>query len=92
VKSWERNQVNSQLSQVRVQLTGESDAACDSGHSSGHQMVQVSVCGGGEFQCSEANIVKSFVINDHALIGVFNQLMDGQGGVVGFNDCVRDLG
>lgn len=51
-------------------------------------MVQVSVSGGCELEGSEADIVKSFVIDDHALIGVLDQLVDGEGSVVGFNDCV----
>jgi len=36
VESGERNQVDSQLSQVGVQLSGESQAASDSGHGDGH--------------------------------------------------------
>ena len=52
-------------------------------------MVQVTISWGGQFQSSEANIVKSFVINDHTLIGIFDQLMYGQGSVVWFNDSVR---
>jgi len=55
-------------------------------------MVQVTIGGGGKLEGSEANIVKGFVIDDHALIGVFDQLMDGKGGVVGFNDGVGHLG
>ena len=51
-------------------------------------MVQVTIGWGGQFQSSEANIIKSFVINDHTFIGVFNQLMDRQGCVVRFNDGV----
>ena len=52
-------------------------------------MVKITIGGGGEFEGSEANIVESFVINDEDHIGVFDQLMDGQGSVVRFNDSVR---
>jgi len=38
-------------------------------------MVKISVSGGGELEGSEADIVEGFVVNDHALIGVFNELM-----------------
>ncbi len=55
-------------------------------------MVQVSVGGGGQFQSSEADVVEGFVVNDHALVGVFDQLMDGEGGVVRFDDGVGDFG
>jgi hypothetical protein len=39
-------------------------------------MVQVTVCWGGEFQGSEADIVESLVINAVCLVGVLNELMD----------------
>jgi len=92
VKSWERNQVDGELSQVRVQLTWESQTAGNSGHSSRDQMVQVTISGGSELEGSEADIVEGFVIDDLDFIGVFDQLMDGEGSVVGFNDGIRDLG
>jgi hypothetical protein len=57
MKSGERDQVNGQFSQIRVQLTGESEAAGDSGHSDGDQMVKITVSGGGQFQSSETDIV-----------------------------------
>ncbi len=52
-------------------------------------MVQIAVGGCGEFQGSEADIVKSFVINDHAFISIFDELMNRKGGVVGLNDSIR---
>ena len=76
MESWEWDQVNGELSQVRVQLTWESKTTGDSGHGSGDEMVQVTIGWGGEFQSSEADIIEGFVVNDHALVGVFDQLMD----------------
>ena len=92
MQSREGNQVDSQFSQVRVELTRESEAASNSGHGSRDEMVKISVSGGGELEGSEADIVEGFVVNDHALVSVFDQLMDGKSGVVGLNDSVRDLG
>ena len=92
MQSGEGDEVDSQLSEIRVELTGESEAAGDSGHGGGDEMVEISVGGGGELEGSEADIVKGFVVNDHALVGVLDQLMDGEGGVVGLNDGVRHLG
>lgn len=46
----------------------------------------------GELESSEANVVESFIVEDHALVGVLHELVDGEGGVVGLNDGVRDLG
>jgi hypothetical protein len=76
VQPWEWNHVDSQFSQIGVQLTWEPQASGNTGHGGADQMVQVSVSWGGEFQSSEANIVQSFVINTVSFIGVFDQLVD----------------
>jgi len=55
-------------------------------------MVKITIGWGGELEGSEADIVKGFVINAHDLIGVLNELMDGEGGVVWLNNGIRDLG
>ena len=91
MESWEWNQVNSKLSEIRVELTWESEAACDTRESSRNEMVKISVGWGGELEGSEADIVKSFVINAHDLIGVLDELMDREGGVVWLNNGIRDL-
>jgi hypothetical protein len=54
-------------------------------------MVQVTVGWGGELQGSEANIVESLVIDTVGLVGVLNELVDGEGGVVRLDDGVRDF-
>ena len=54
-------------------------------------MVKISIGGGGELEGSEADVIQGFVINAHNLIGVFNELMDGEGGIVWLNDGVGDL-
>lgn len=92
VESWEWDQVDGQLSQVRVELSWESEAAGDSGHGGGDEVVKISVGWGGQLQGSEADIVEGLVIDDHALIGVLDQLVDGEGGVVWLNDGIGDLG
>ena len=51
-------------------------------------MVQITVCWGGEFQGSEANVVESLVIDTVSLVGVLNKLVNGQGGVIWFYNCV----
>jgi len=61
VETGEGDQVNSQLSEVRVQLTGETEAAGDTGHGGRDQVVQVTIGGGSKFQGSEADIVQGFV-------------------------------
>jgi len=91
MESWEWDQVNSELSEIRVELTWESKAAGNTGESSRNEMVKITIGWGGELEGSEADIVKSFVINAHNLIGVLNKLMDREGGVVWLNNCIRDL-
>ena len=39
-------------------------------------MVQITVCWCGEFQGSEANVVKSLVVNAVGLVCVFNKLVN----------------
>jgi len=92
VETGEGDEVDTDLSQVRVELTGETEAAGHAGHGGGDQVVKITVGGGGELEGTEADVVKGFVVNAHNLIGVFDELMDREGGVVGLNDGVGDLG
>jgi len=91
MESWERNEVDSELSEIGVKLPWESKAASNTGDSSRDQMVKITVGWGGELKGSEADIIKGFVINAHDLIGVFDKLMDREGGVIWLNDGIRDL-
>ena len=54
-------------------------------------MVKITICWSSEFESSETDIVEGLVVNNHTLVSVLNQLMYGQSGVVGLNNCVRDL-
>ena len=91
VETGEGDHVDGQFAEIGVQLAGEAETSCDSGHGGGHKMVQVAVCWGGQFQCSEADVVQSLVVNAVGLVGVLDQLVDGQGGVVWLNNCVGYL-
>jgi len=88
MESWEWHQVDSQFSQVRVELTWESETAGDTRESSRDEMVKISVGWGGELEGSETDIVKGLVINAHDIIGVLDELMDGKGGVVWLNNGI----
>ena len=72
VETREGDQVDSQFSEVRVELTRETEAASDTGHGGRDQVVQVTIGGGSQFEGSEADIVQGFVVNDHTFIGVFD--------------------
>jgi len=92
VESREGNHVDGELSEIGVELTGESEAGGDAGHGGGDEVVEVAVGGGSEFQGSEADVVEGFVVNAVSFVSVLDELMDGEGGVVGLNDGVGHLG
>merc|ERR1711896_113248 len=58
MESREWNEVDSKLSEIRVELTWESEAAGDTGESSRDEMVKITVGWGGELKGSEADIIK----------------------------------
>merc|ERR1711998_90597 len=66
METGEGDKVDGEFPEVRVELTGETEAA---GHT-----------------------VEGLVVNAHDLIGVLDELMHGEGGVVGLDDGVGDLG
>ena len=91
METGEGHEVNSELSEIRVELTGESEAAGDTREGSGYEMVKITISGGGELKGSEADIVESFVVNAHDIIGVLDELMHGKSGVVWLNNGIRYL-
>ena len=76
VETGEGDHVDSQFTQIGVQLTRETQAGGHTRHGSRDQMVEVTICGGCEFQGSEADVVEGFIVNAVGFICVFNQLMD----------------
>jgi hypothetical protein len=76
METGEGDQVHSELSEVRVELTWETEAASDTGKGSGDEMVKITIGWGGELESSEADVIKGLVINAHNLISVFDELMD----------------
>mmetsp|Transcript_41446 Transcript_41446/g.81748 ORF Transcript_41446/g.81748 Transcript_41446/m.81748 type:complete len:302 (-) Transcript_41446:634-1539(-) len=91
VKTGEGDEVDSHLPEIGVELSGEAEAGGDSRHGCRDKVVQVSVGGGGELEGTEADVVKGLVIDDLDLIGVLDELMDRQSGVVGLDDSVGHL-
>jgi hypothetical protein len=91
VESRERNHVDTQLSEIRVELTGESKTGGDTRHDERDEVVQVTVSGGVELQGSETDIVKSLVIDTESSVRVLDKLVDGESGVVWLDDSVGDL-
>merc|ERR1711907_523517 len=92
VETGEWNQVHAELTEVRVELTREADAAGHAGHASGAKVVQVAIGWGGELEGTEADVVKSLVVHAHTLVSVLDKLVDGEGSVVWLDDGVGHLG
>merc|ERR1712195_469401 len=92
MESGEGDQVDGKFPEIGIELTGESEAASHTGEGGGDEMVEITVGGGGELEGPEADIVEGLIVDAHNLIGVLNELMHGEGGVVGLNDGVGDLG
>merc|ERR1712038_1607543 len=75
VETREGHHVDSQFTKIGIELTRETKAGCHTRHGSRHQMVKITVGGGGELQGTEADIVESFIVNAVGLICVLYQLM-----------------
>ena len=89
VETREGDHVDSKLTKICIQLTGESKACCNTTHRSRHKMVKVPICGSGKLKSTEADVVKCFVIDAIGLISVLYKLVNREGGVVWFYDCIR---
>lgn len=92
VKTREGHHVDSKLAKVRVQLAGETQRDSDTRHNGRHEVVKVAIRGVGQLQRAHADVVESLVVNTEGLVGVLDQLVDGQSGVVRLDDGVGHLG
>merc|ERR1711939_1045494 len=91
VKTWEWDEIDSELAKVRVELTRETKTTGDARHTGGTEVVEISVGRGGELEGTEADIVEGLVIKTHALIGVLDELVNGEGGVVWLDNGIGHL-
>merc|ERR1711998_56556 len=92
VKAGEWDEVDTKLAEVGVELTREAEAAGDTRHAGGAQMVEVAVGRGGELEGTEADVVQGLVVKAHALVGVLDKLVHGEGGIVWLDHSVGHLG
>mmetsp|Transcript_13162 Transcript_13162/g.15107 ORF Transcript_13162/g.15107 Transcript_13162/m.15107 type:complete len:486 (+) Transcript_13162:172-1629(+) len=91
VQTRERDKVDRQLAQVRVQLAREAQAARHARHHRRHQVVQVAERGRRQLQRAEADVIQRLVVNAHRLVGVLHKLVDRQRRVVRLHNRVRHL-
>jgi hypothetical protein len=92
VDSGIRDQIGLEFSDIDVQGSIESQRGGQRGDDLSDQSVQVGISGSFDVQISSADIVNGFVIQHNTDVGVFQQGMGGQDGVIRFNDGGRDLG
>ena len=92
VETGEGDEVHGELAEVGVELAGEAQAAGDARHDGRDEVVEVAERGRGELEGAEADVVQGLVVKHHALVGVLDQLVHGQRGVVGLHHRVGHLG
>merc|ERR1719481_2153351 len=92
VKPREGDHVHGELPQVSIKLPREPERGGDAAHGEGHQVVEVTIGGVGQLQGAEADVVQSLVINAIGFVCVLHELVHREGGIVGLDDGVRDLG
>ena len=86
-----RTHVDSQLAEVRVELTREPQASRDTRHDDRDEVVEVTICWRRELERPEADVVERLVVDTEGLIRVLDKLVHGERGVVRLNDGVRHL-
>merc|ERR1719265_440931 len=91
VQTREGNKVHGNLTQVAIELTREAQAASDAADGRAHKVVQVAVGWRGELQRTEANVIQSLIVQEEALIGVLDELVERQHSVVWLDNGVAHL-
>merc|ERR1712160_99432 len=75
VKAWERDEIDSNLAQIAVQLPRKAQACCHAAHCCAHKVVQITISWCRQLQSAEANVVKRFVVEQEALVCVLHKLV-----------------
>merc|ERR1719229_1102403 len=91
VEPREGDEVHRDLPEVAIELPGKAEARRNTAHGCAHQMVEVPICWRRELQRAEAYVIERLVVEEEALVGVLDELMEGQDGVIGLHHGVRDL-
>ena len=91
VESREGHHVDGELSQVRVELTRESETRRHTRHDNRDEVVQVSVRRRRELEGSEADVVERLVVDTEGRVRVLNELVDRERRVVRLDNGVGHL-
>jgi len=90
--SWIWYQIGLEFGDIDVQGSIESQRGGQRGDDLSDESVQVGISGSLNIQISSADIVDGLVVEHNGNIGVFQQRVGGQDGVVWLNDGGGDLG
>jgi hypothetical protein len=91
VDSWIWDQVGLEFSDIDVKGTIESEGSSERGDNLSDKSVQVGVGWSLDIEVSSADIINGFVIDHDSNIGVFEERVGGEDGVVWFNNGCGDL-
>jgi hypothetical protein len=86
------DQVGLEFSDINVQGTVESQRGSKGRDNLGDKSVQVGIGGSFDIEVSSADIVDGFVVEHDSDVGVLQEGVGGEDGVVGFNDSGGNLG
>jgi hypothetical protein len=86
------DEVGLELGDINVEGTVESEGSGQGGDNLGNKSVKVGVGRSLDVEVSSADIVHGLVVEHDGDVGVLEEGVGGEDGVVGFNDCGRDLG
>src|ERR1700722_6913193 len=60
-------------------------------HGGRDKMIEVAIGGRGQFKRAETYVIESFIVDAICFICILNKLMNGERGIVRFDDRIRDF-
>jgi hypothetical protein len=89
--SWVWHEVSLEFSDINIEGSIESEGGGQGGDNLGDQSVEVGVSWSLDIEVSSADVINGFVINHDSNIGVLEEGMGGENGVVWFDNSGGDL-
>ena len=80
---WTLTYVNSEFRQIQVKLTEEPQTHCDARRDGRDEVIKTTVCWCQQLESPEADVIEGLVINAEGLVGVLDEPMHGESGIVG---------
>ena len=88
----EGDKVDSQLTQITIELARVSETSGDTRHDQGDQFIEILVRGTVNLKCLLTNVVQGFVIQAVGGISIVNELVEGKNSIVRLSNGVGNLG